>query len=234
MLGIVGESGSGKTLTALSVLGLVPPPAGSSAAASAWPARSWWARRSPACAACAGARSAWSSRTPAARWTPCTRSPPSCARPPAGRRTCAQLLGRVGLDGRLAGRYPHELSGGQRQRAMIAIAIARNPRLVIADEPTTAVELDLPDPGAARAGPHAARARLRADRHLPQPRPDQPGGRPRHGDVPRPGHGAEHRRRLRPRAAPPVRPGAPRRHAVARARPPDRAASPASAGCPRA
>lgn len=53
----------------------------------------------------------------------------------------AQVLARVGLDGIPPERYPHELSGGQRQRVVIAIAIACGPRLLIADEPTTALDV---------------------------------------------------------------------------------------------
>jgi len=57
------------------------------------------------------------------------------------RTRTAEVLARVGLKGMSPRRYPHELSGGQRQRVVIAIAIACGPKLLIADEPTTALDV---------------------------------------------------------------------------------------------
>lgn len=62
-----------------------------------------------------------------------------------GRERVSQLFEMVGLDPTLQDRYPHEFSGGMRQRAIIAMALACNPDIIIADEPTTALDVIVQD-----------------------------------------------------------------------------------------
>lgn len=65
--------------------------------------------------------------------------------PDAARQRVARLFRMVGLDPQLMDRYPHEFSGGMRQRAVIAMALACDPAVIIADEPTTALDVIVQD-----------------------------------------------------------------------------------------
>jgi peptide/nickel transport system ATP-binding protein len=150
-LALVGESGCGKSLTALSILRLVPPP-GRIAGGHVWfddrdllalPEREMRAMR--------GNRMAMIFQEPMTSLNPLLRIGPqideslrlhrwSSAR--AARQRTVELLRRVGLPAPEQRRrdYPHQLSGGMRQRVMIAMALACGPELLIADEPTTALD----------------------------------------------------------------------------------------------
>ena len=145
-LAIVGESGSGKTLTGLAVLGLLPP-AARVVAGHVWVGGEDVVRAGPGAlrrlrggVAAMVFQDSLSSMNPVHRvgW----QVAEAMTGPDTTRRT-VQLLAHVGIpDPAIRARaFPHEMSGGMRQRAMIAMALARDPALLIADEPTTALDV---------------------------------------------------------------------------------------------
>ncbi len=136
-LGIVGESGSGKSLTAMALTGFAPRDAALSGTV-----RWRGAVHDPAALArLRGREIGIVFQEPAGCLNPLMAVGAQIAEIPGRRAGVADLLVEVGLDPALAGRHPHALSGGQQQRVMIAIALAGDPLLLIADEPTTALDM---------------------------------------------------------------------------------------------
>jgi peptide/nickel transport system ATP-binding protein len=137
-LGLVGESGSGKSLTALLIVGLAPAVKAANAPCIYWHGEKLDGER---LARIRGRRIGMVFQEPAGCLNPLMTVGRQVAEV-AGRGTSvATLFTEVELHPSLADRYPHELSGGQQQRAMLAIALAGNPELLIADEPTTALDV---------------------------------------------------------------------------------------------
>ncbi|MGE7435815.1 ABC transporter ATP-binding protein [Kitasatospora sp. NPDC001175] len=152
-LGIVGESGSGKSVTSLAVLGLLPSTAtvGGSVRLDGRELVGLPARE---LAAIRGRRVAMVFQDPLSAFTPVYRIGDQIVEAlrihqdldkPTARGRAAELLDLVGIPSpdRALDSFPHEFSGGMRQRAMIAMAIANDPDVLLADEPTTALDVTI-------------------------------------------------------------------------------------------
>ncbi|MEV0596058.1 dipeptide/oligopeptide/nickel ABC transporter permease/ATP-binding protein [Nonomuraea cavernae] len=132
-VGIVGESGSGKSLTALAVSGLVEPPGVVSGSIASGETAMVF-------------QDPMTSLNPALRvgtqLAEVARVHGRLARRAAWERAVTRLDDvHIAAAARVAAQYPHELSGGMRQRAMIAMGLMGGPRVIIADEPTTALDV---------------------------------------------------------------------------------------------
>ena len=142
-MGLVGESGCGKSITALSIMGLIDPRA-EITGEILYEGRNLLDMGAKERNALLGHemamiyQDALSSLNPAMLIKAQMKQMTSRG----GTRSAEELLELVGLDpARTLESYPHELSGGQRQRVLIAMALTRDPKLVIADEPTTALDV---------------------------------------------------------------------------------------------
>jgi oligopeptide/dipeptide ABC transporter ATP-binding protein len=155
ILGIVGESGSGKSVTALTIMGLLPQPPARIAAGSVRFAGEELTTASPnRMEKIRGAGISMVFQEPMTSLNPVftigeqimeTVRAHERMSASAQRERAIEMLDRVGIPSATErlNDYPHQLSGGQRQRVMIAMSLACRPKLLIADEPTTALDVTI-------------------------------------------------------------------------------------------
>ncbi len=153
-LGLVGESGSGKTMTALALLGLVAAPGRIEVGAYLFDGIDVAAGGEKALSQLRGHKIAYVSQEPMIALDPCFTIGHSLAEPlrivrgmpkKQARAEALELLRLVGIanPATVARTYPHQLSGGMAQRVAIALALTNRPKLLIADEPTTALDVTI-------------------------------------------------------------------------------------------
>ena len=154
VLGIVGESGSGKSVSALSVMRLIRDPNAHIEGRVLWQGLDLMTLPDRQMRSIRGAEIGMIFQDPMTALTPVysvgwqiaeqVRAHVRTSKADARRRTL-ELLGEVGIPNpaRRVDDYPHQFSGGMRQRVMIAMALACNPKLLIADEPTTALDVTI-------------------------------------------------------------------------------------------
>jgi len=154
VLALVGESGCGKSLTALSLLRLVPPPGRIAGGSIRFRGRDVLALDDAGLRALRGGEIGMVFQEPMTSLNPVFRVGDQIAEvlrvhrgagAAAAREGAVRLLARVRIPdpARRAEQYPHELSGGMKQRVMIAMALACDPALLVADEPTTALDVTI-------------------------------------------------------------------------------------------
>ncbi|MFI6498881.1 dipeptide ABC transporter ATP-binding protein [Nonomuraea typhae] len=152
VVGLVGESGSGKTQTVLAALGLLPPSGRIAAGSVHFDGADLAELGERALNRVRGPRIGYVSQEPMSNLDPSFRVGSQLAEPlrvhrglsrRAARLRVLELLARVGIaePERIYRAYPHEISGGTAQRVLIAGAIACDPELLVADEPTTALDV---------------------------------------------------------------------------------------------
>ncbi len=154
VLGLVGESGCGKSVTALSVLGLVPPPGRVKAGRVIFDGQDILDIEPARLRALRGSSISMVFQEPMTSLNPVFSVGSQVAEmvlahrqvsPQAAWDMAVEMFQQVGIPepAKRASAYPHQLSGGLRQRVMIAMALALSPRLVMADEPTTALDVTI-------------------------------------------------------------------------------------------
>jgi len=153
-VGLVGESGCGKSITALSIMGLLKPPLGLAGGRIALNGQEIQSQPPSELRALRGKRIAMIFQEPMTAFSPVhtignqiietirIHQPVSKGE---AREQAIEMLHRVGMPnpGRNIDQYTFNLSGGMRQRAMVALALSCRPKLLIADEPTTAVDVTI-------------------------------------------------------------------------------------------
>jgi peptide/nickel transport system ATP-binding protein/oligopeptide transport system ATP-binding protein len=155
-MGLVGESGSGKSMTLRAILGLLPHPAGIAGGEILYEGADLVTMSAKKLQDLRGKEISMIFQEPMTALNPVMRVGDQIAEGPlahlrmgksASQERALDLMRQVGIPdpARRARAFPHELSGGMRQRVMIAIALSCEPKLILCDEPTTALDVTIQD-----------------------------------------------------------------------------------------